>query len=158
MTRLSPQRPSVITDEILSHRFQFGPTRSKWASYKETFVNENKGIMQGMYNSSRKINMYAMNNGGLTRACLDFWYPSQPKIRSYSTGSSDKKEDVKPYISTSDGSVIDKDNKQVPLSRKEMLKKAIKDYGSTVLVFYIGISLISFGSIYLLLSRWVIYI
>lgn len=39
-----------------------------------------------------------------------------------------------------------------PLTKKEQLKKAFKDYGSTVIVFHIGISLISLGGFYLLVS------
>jgi len=41
---------------------------------------------------------------------------------------------------------------QQPLSKKDQLKKAIKDYGSTVFIFHISISLISLGSFYLLVS------
>lgn len=41
------------------------------------------------------------------------------------------------------------------VSSKEKLKNAIKEYGSTVIVFHIGISLISLGSCYLLISRYV---
>ncbi|KAF9414708.1 hypothetical protein HW555_007486 [Spodoptera exigua] len=41
------------------------------------------------------------------------------------------------------------------LSAKEKLKQAIKEYGSTVIVFHIGISLISLGSCYLLISSGV---
>uniref|UniRef100_A0A2H1WIW1 SFRICE_006073 n=1 Tax=Spodoptera frugiperda TaxID=7108 RepID=A0A2H1WIW1_SPOFR len=39
-----------------------------------------------------------------------------------------------------------------PMSAKEKLKQAIKEYGSTVIVFHVGISLISLGSCYLLIS------
>lgn len=35
------------------------------------------------------------------------------------------------------------------------LKKAVKEYGSTVIVFHIGISLMSLGAFYALVSRWV---
>lgn len=38
------------------------------------------------------------------------------------------------------------------MSKKDQLKKAIKDYGSTVIIFHIGISLISLGGFYLLVS------
>jgi len=39
-----------------------------------------------------------------------------------------------------------------PLSARQKLKMAIKDYGSTVIVFHITISLISLGFFYLLFS------
>lgn len=38
------------------------------------------------------------------------------------------------------------------LTMKEKLKKAVKEYGSTVIVFHIGISLMSLGTCYLLVS------
>ncbi|XP_030376944.1 uncharacterized protein LOC115625872 isoform X2 [Scaptodrosophila lebanonensis] len=37
-------------------------------------------------------------------------------------------------------------------SRKEQLKNAVKEYGSTIVVFHVGISLISLGGFYLLVS------
>lgn len=41
-----------------------------------------------------------------------------------------------------------------PLSRKEKLKKAVTEYGSTVIVFHVGISLISLGACYSLVKRY----
>ena len=38
---------------------------------------------------------------------------------------------------------------------RSKLKKAIKEYGSTVIVFHVGISLVSLGMFYALVSRWV---
>lgn len=43
----------------------------------------------------------------------------------------------------------------VALTPREKLKKAIKDYGSTVIVFHIAISLVSLGFFYQLVSRYV---
>jgi Protein of unknown function (DUF1279) len=40
-----------------------------------------------------------------------------------------------------------------PVSRKDKLKKAVKEYGSTVIIFHVGISLASLGTCYLLVSR-----
>lgn len=42
--------------------------------------------------------------------------------------------------------------KTADLSKKEKLKKAVKEYGSTVIIFHVGISLISLGTCYLLVS------
>ena len=44
-------------------------------------------------------------------------------------------------------------NDQVQLSQKERLKRAVKDYGATVIVFHVAISLASLGFFYLLVSR-----
>lgn len=42
------------------------------------------------------------------------------------------------------------------LTRRQRLKKAVTEYGSTVIVFHVGISLISLGTCYLLISRYAI--
>lgn len=49
-------------------------------------------------------------------------------------------------------------NANPPLTSKEKFKKAIKEYGSTVIVFHVGISLMSLGGCYLLVSRYVLLI
>lgn len=41
------------------------------------------------------------------------------------------------------------------LSRKDKLKKAVKEYGATVIIFHVGISLISLGGCYMAVSRYV---
>lgn len=41
------------------------------------------------------------------------------------------------------------------LSAKERLKQAIKDYGTTVIVFHVSISVLSLGACYLLVSGYV---
>lgn len=46
-------------------------------------------------------------------------------------------------------------NNEPKLSRKDILKRAVKDYGSTVIVFHVGISLISLGACYVLVTRFV---
>lgn len=44
---------------------------------------------------------------------------------------------------------------ETSLSRTQRLKKAVTEYGTTVIVFHVGISLISLGTCYLLISRYV---
>lgn len=41
------------------------------------------------------------------------------------------------------------------LSTKEKFKKAVKEYGSTVIVFHVMISSVSLACFYLLMSRYV---
>ncbi|KAH8377286.1 hypothetical protein KR093_004659, partial [Drosophila rubida] len=43
----------------------------------------------------------------------------------------------------------------VVLSKKEQLKRAFKDYGATIVAFHVGISLISLGGFYMLISSGV---
>ena len=43
------------------------------------------------------------------------------------------------------------------VSQKGRLKLAVRDYGSTVIVFHVCISLISLGSFYLAVSRWLCF-
>ncbi|KAF5270462.1 hypothetical protein FQA39_LY08340 [Lamprigera yunnana] len=42
-----------------------------------------------------------------------------------------------------------------PLTRKEKLKRAVKEYGSTVIIFHVTISLISLGICYIIISSGV---
>lgn len=125
-------------------------TRADWTTYEENFANS-KGIMNGMH-GSRNAKLFELNNGAITKACVAFWHANTSSVRTYSTGSTEKKDDSKANVSTSQ----ETGKTDAPLSRKDMLKKAIKDYGSTVFVFHVGISLISLGSFYLLVSRYVV--
>ncbi|XP_053959153.1 uncharacterized protein LOC128863815 isoform X1 [Anastrepha ludens] len=47
---------------------------------------------------------------------------------------------------------VEGDKQPTVLSKKEQLKKAFKDYGSTVIIFHVTISLASLGACYLLVS------
>lgn len=46
------------------------------------------------------------------------------------------------------------DDKQQVLSKKDQLKIAFRDYGSTIVTFHVAISLVSLGSFYLLISKY----
>lgn len=48
------------------------------------------------------------------------------------------------------------ENSATTMSTKEKMKKAVKEYGSTVIVFHVTISLFSLGACYLLISRYVV--
>lgn len=103
--------------------------------------------LQGVQNNYGH-KMFTMNNTPQKATSVTFWQ-FQSNIRSYSTDSSENKGDIA-KSNASSGSVNDYKNE--PMSRKEKLKQAVKDYGSTVVIFYLGISLISFGCFYLLVS------
>ena len=51
---------------------------------------------------------------------------------------------------------VSKDNDPVKpqLTQRQKLKSAVKDYGATVIVFHVGISLMSLGGFYLAVSRY----
>lgn len=51
------------------------------------------------------------------------------------------------------GETIAVDDSNKKLTRGEMLKRAVKEYGSTVIVFHVAISLASLGTCYALISR-----
>lgn len=57
---------------------------------------------------------------------------------------------VQRYLSTSR---IRMEKSEVKLSKTEQLKKAVKDYGATVIVFHVTISLASLSFFYVLVSR-----
>ena len=67
------------------------------------------------------------------------------KILSYSTMSKDDKPQEEPQSTP-----------ESQLSSKDKLKRAVKEYGLTVVVFHVTISLASLGVFYLIVSRLVI--
>ncbi|XP_058807545.1 uncharacterized protein LOC131673524 [Phymastichus coffea] len=66
---------------------------------------------------------------------------SQHIIRSHSTASASRPEETRDVKKSS-----------MQMSKKERLQLLIRDYGRTVIVFHIGISLISLGTFYALVS------
>lgn len=138
--------PTKRSDDInaqctfLQHLLQAGFPTSLGKSYEKIFV---VAKVPGVHTN---YNVFAMNNAvQLTKATFTF-RQFQSNIRTYST------EKEKDTIVTS-GTVNDNKNEPTSGSRKEKLKKAMKEYGSTVVIFYIGLSLISFSCFYLLVSR-----
>lgn len=53
---------------------------------------------------------------------------------------------------------VDKEEPKKEMTKKEQLKRAFKDYGSTVIVFHVGMSLVSLGMFYTLVSRYVVVV
>lgn len=114
--------------------------RQNWSGYDEQVqnntTNKNKGIfMNGMHST-------------LTNACLNVWHVNKTNTRFYSSTSQSQSP-------KNDGTekIVQSDKVTTELSRKDKLKKAVKEYGSTVIIFHVGISLVSLGSFYLLVSR-----
>lgn len=66
--------------------------------------------------------------------------PLFPNLKKYST-MSDKSKEVKEVLPE--------------LSKTDKLKQAVKDYGATVIIFHVSISLMSLGISYLIISRYV---
>lgn len=58
-------------------------------------------------------------------------------------------------VNVSDSKVEETADKKQELSRKDKLKLAIKEYGSTVIIFHVSISLVSLGTCYMLVSNGV---
>lgn len=72
------------------------------------------------------------------------------------TYSSEKKNLAKKENETDATKSVEENSEPVALSPRMKLKNAIRDYGSTVLVFHIAISLASLGIFYQLVSRYVV--
>lgn len=85
---------------------------------------------------------------------------SDPVIRSYSTSVGTKTESKmsaeKSTEEKKDGEG-EKAEKKTPieLTKREKLKILIKDYGKTIIIFHVGISLLSLGFFYTVVSRLV---
>lgn len=127
--------------------------RQNWATYDQTATVERcaaaanqKGALTT--HGRRAGAMCVASASPLTRACfVSVWHGSSSFLKaSYST----KPDDTRPLPAKGDHEVS---VAELPVSRKEMLKKAFKEYGSTVIIFHVTISLISLGSCYMLVSR-----
>lgn len=131
--------------------------RQDWASYDQTATverlaaDQQKGAFLGSIGvAANRIGLMSVANASpLTRACfVSVWHGSSRCLKAgYST-----KADDKPVSKN----VVEEVNDSVaaaPVSRKELLKKAFKEYGSTIVIFHVGISLISLGTCYMLVSR-----
>lgn len=68
----------------------------------------------------------------------------------YATNSAEKKEEA-----DKENVANEEEKKPVVESKQMQLKKAFKEYGSTIVVFHVGISLVSLGMFYTLVSRYV---
>ncbi|XP_001606632.2 uncharacterized protein LOC100118386 [Nasonia vitripennis] len=139
------------------------------ANGKDTYLNmpggqwarDSKYLAENMRKSHFKIFQmrHAKRSGGLdglysTRALA----ASDPVVRSYSTSVGTKTESkmsaVKPTEEKKDGEGEKAQQKKTPLvlSKRERMQILIKDYGKTIIVFHVGISLISLGIFYTIVS------
>lgn len=111
--------------------------RKNWHQYGETTGSKDK---TGMIKSGLLLHAFNLTSGRYLNTDVVRYYSSQKTVTDGSDGraaepkSNEKPEDVK------------------PLSKREQLKRAVKEYGSTVIIFHIGISLVSLGGFYLLVS------
>lgn len=111
-------------------------TRMDWSSYEDS-ANK-KGTFGILFNK----------NSLLSAAFL----PNNTIVRTFSLTSHVRQKDSDKLV---DPIVDNKSNEKI--SRKEMLKKAVKEYGSTVIIFHVGISLMSLGACYVMVSRFVYF-
>lgn len=138
--------------------------RQDWAAYDQTATverlaaDQKKGallLLSGAAaGSGNRVGLMSVANASpLTRACfVSVWHGSSScmKKASYSTKADDKPLPKKEEVSDAPGTEA---APAAPLSRAELLKKAFKEYGSTIVIFHVSISLISLGTFYMLVSR-----
>lgn len=128
--------------------------RKKWFSGTDT-GHKNEGIMPKKSVLQNHCLLLTMNSSKtLTSACVCFhWHDfRQLKARSYSTVGNRQHDNIKKQPTpTGDNALTEMEGKA--LSRRDKLKKAVKEYGSTVIIFHVGISLVSLGIFYMLVSR-----
>lgn len=158
----------MANDMHLSHYTNLRKShRMNWSTYDQNMTiaksgQETNQIEKGMLQGIRTADCIVKKS--ITNACVNFWHAKSSSnsfivhinARSYSTANQSKNNansetDKKDNISSSSSTPA-----EVPLTRADKLKKAVKEYGSTVIIFHVGISLISLGSFYLLVSRYVL--
>lgn len=112
--------------------------RSKWSTY-----DENATISQGPKGTGR-ITSYHL----LTSKNVNQFLTKSSLLRSLSNSN----HSLLHANTYSTQEKPEPDAPPVQLSKKEQLKRAFKDYGATIIVFHVGISLISLECFYLLVS------
>lgn len=131
--------------------------RSNWSQYDETINKEGMPVIRSVVKTGFPAIVLCKHvqqtpvASALTKAWHDTTTTNTTQRRMYSTGPTKATADNSTPITEAATPEVKTDD--VVLSRKDKLKKAVKEYGSTVFVFHIGISLISLGSFYLLVSR-----
>lgn len=129
--------------------------RKNWSNGDQVNGEQQKGIhllrsfMHGMPNNLR----ITSNNF----ACVNANVMSLVTKRHFSDKklSNEKPMEVKTQSLTPENEPKTSENVPAQLSAREKLKKAVKDYGVTVIVFHVGISLVSLGFFYQLVARYV---
>ncbi|XP_059218806.1 uncharacterized protein LOC131993970 [Stomoxys calcitrans] len=120
--------PKIIQQQlsptVLLTRYNFG-TSPNLEGYNSKSTLQSYGLP---YNSN-------FNNNILAKS-----------ISAHSLRSLAEIPEKRKYCTKTDGT------SQPALSKREQLKKAFKDYGSTIVIFHVGISLISLGGFYILVS------
>lgn len=116
--------------------------RSNWSSY-----DENATIPQGPKGTGRITSCHLLTsknvNQFLTKSSL---------FRSLSNSNHSLLHVNTQVAEYSTQGKPEADAPPVQLTKKEQLKRAFKDYGATIIVFHVGISLISLECFYLLVS------
>ncbi|XP_043276237.1 uncharacterized protein [Venturia canescens] len=120
------------------------------------WAKDSKYIAEDMQKShytsikARELRKKKQPNGCLINAAFGILMPKNVSYVEFSTDTKSTTTDsanIEPRVDDNKNS-----GKPVALTNAEKLKKAVKDYGSTVIVFHIGISLISLGACYLAVS------
>ena len=104
------------------------------------FINCNENL-QGLKKGRKTLGQIFAEQDQIIRSIVQ-------QTRKYSTSAPGDKQQGR----TSDAQVS-KDTSELQLSQRARLKRAVRDYGATVVVFHVGISLVSLGTAYLAVSR-----
>ncbi|XP_055599479.1 uncharacterized protein LOC129748764 [Uranotaenia lowii] len=121
--------------------------RSDWSSYEDKPQPKGTLALLESYNKHRLLNksIFIGNTNSSIRTfslCHRQMAQNNPKAKQMTEEPEVLKE------KTTDSDVAP----EVQLTRKDKLKKAVKEYGSTVMIFHVGISLASLGACYVLVS------
>ncbi|XP_058453700.1 uncharacterized protein LOC131431818 [Malaya genurostris] len=113
--------------------------RSDWSNYEDAPQKGTLGLLDRYYNKLLLQTNIVHNN-----SCV--------RKFSMSTALLTTKDAPKAKQMTEEPASDEQRTEPIPMTRKERLKKAVKEYGSTVIVFHVGISLASLGACYVLVS------
>lgn len=153
-------RNNILNDELKQQN-----TTSAFLNGEQGMIVLNKTHLHGLTSKSRSNSawVHLMQSNSMLNtpfACSNLYahsfrhfHKKSPQI-SYRSFCSDKKDAIK-KVEQNDEMQRNKQTEAVALTPRAKLKNAVRDYGSTVLVFHIAISLGSLGLFYQLVSRYV---
>ncbi|XP_057665481.1 protein FAM210B, mitochondrial-like [Diorhabda carinulata] len=115
---------------------------------KSTINLGNCSVYRSYCHSLTPLSRTSVVNSFIVPSIMNQNILSRQTFRLNSTEFKEAKEDSGTSVKQAPDKIVITES----LSRKEKLKKAVKEYGSTVIIFHVGISLISLGTSYALVS------
>ena len=112
---------------------------------------EKQSLNQNFVCTSTRINFTTMNKNSCKYSKISH---EKNEVNKNSIEFDEMKDKIKDAAEDITEKMKDDDKVEVKMDRKTKFKQTIRDYGATVIVFHVCISILSLGVCYLLVSRF----